>query len=323
MTNLARARSRLATRPGFSAALQGGLRERLIQPLIVFSADEEERRAIPSLPGQYLLSLTEAVREARLAARAGIAGVLLFGAPDRHDETALLAAQREWAVPRAIAAIKDAVPELGVATDVCVCAYASHGQCVLFGEGGADVPATLGRLGEIAVAHAHAGADLVMPSGMLEGSVRAIRAALDAAGTGDTAVAGVVKYESALYQPYRDALGMRHITERAVPLLPLGDIAAGVARAERDVADGADVVVVKPGIFALDVVAGLHHRASVPVAAFHVAGEYAMLRAVDGAVDTARLAGESALAMRRAGADLLISYAAVSIADALARDSLT
>ncbi len=321
MANAVGSPSRLAARPGFGAALTGGVLGRLVQPLIVFSAEEEERRAIPSLPGQYLLSVTEAVREARAAARAGIAGVLLFAAPDRHDETAVLATQSEWVVPRAIRAIKDAVPELGVAADVCVCAYTSHGQCVLFSGGGPDVDSTHRRLGEIAVAQAQAGADLLVPSGMLEGAVAAVRRALDEAGVREAAVGAVVKYASALFDPYRAAVGMPPGRDRVVPLIPLGDVDAAIARARRDVAEGADAVVVEPGLVALDVVAALRSRLSVPVAAFHVAGEYAMLRAVEASgMDADRLAAESALGTRRAGADLVVTYAALAVAEALVED---
>ena len=319
MTNAVRARaSRLETRSAFRDALRGDARRRLIQPLVLFSADEEERRAIPSLPGQYYLSLTEAVRASRAAARAGLAGVLLFAAPDRKDETAVIAAGSEWLVPRAIRAIKDAVPDLGVATDVCVCAYTRHGQCVLFSEGAPDVAATHARLGEIATAHAGAGADLVIPSGALAGSVSAIRAALEAAGLGDVAVAGVVKFESALYQPYRTAVGIPPSTERAVPLVALGDINGALAVAARELGEGADAIVVKPGIVALDVVAALRSRLTVPVIAAHVAGEYAMQRAVEEfGLEPARLAVETALASRRAGADLVVTYAALDAAEHL------
>lgn len=319
MRNAVRPRERLASRAAFREALAGDARRRLLQPLIVFSADEQERRPIPSLPGQYYLSLTEAVREARVAARAGIAGVLLFAAPDRKDETAVLAAESDWLVPRAIRAIKDAVPELAVATDVCVCAYTRHGQCVLFAEGAPDIAATHARLGEIASAHAAAGADLVVPSGMLAGAVGAIREALDAGPFGDVAVAGVVKFESALYQPYRMAVGIPQQTARAVPLVPLGDVAAGLAVVARDIGEGADAIMVKPGVVALDVVAALRSRVAVPVIAGHVAGEYAMQRAVEEVgLEPAGLAVETALASRRAGADLVVTYAALEAAEFLA-----
>jgi porphobilinogen synthase len=318
MTNAVRARERLASRASLRGALSGDARRRLIQPLILFSADEEERRAIPSLPGQYYLSLTEAVREARAAARAGIAGVLLFAAPDRKDETAVLAAESDWLIPRAIRAIKDAVPELAVATDVCVCGYTTHGQCVLFSEGAPDVVATHARLAEIAAAHAGAGADLLMPSGMLAGTVAAIRGALDQSALSDVAVAGVVKFESALYEPYRTAVGIPRSSERAVALLPLGDISGGLTVAQREVRDDADAIGVKPGIVALDIVATLRARVRVPVIACHVAGEYAMQRAVEEVgLEPARLAVETALASRRAGADLVVTYSALEAAEFL------
>lgn len=317
MANALEVRSRLAERPGFGRALASdALYRRLVQPLLLFSADEEERRAIPFLPGQYLLSLTEAVREARLAARAGIAGVLLSASPDRHDESALIAAQTDWLVPRAIRAIKDVAPDLGVATDVCVCAYVTHGQCVLFGEGRPDVAATYARLGEMAVAHAEAGADLLVLSGMLEGSVAAVRHALAEVGRADVAVAGAVKFSSTLYTPYRAAVGMARVTERAVPLLMPEDRAGAVDRATRE---AADALVVLPGVLALDVIGAVRDRARVPVASFQVAGEYQLLRAAaqEGMLDEASLLVETAQAARRAGADLVLSYAAIETAELL------
>lgn len=319
MTNALAIKGRLAARPGFGRALEGSLRERLVQPLILFSGEEEERRPIAALPGQYYLSITEVVREARAAARAGVAGVLLLAAPDRRDESALIAAERDWLVPRAVRAIKDAVPELGVATDVCVCAYTSHGQCVLFAEGGADLRGTQERLGEIAATHAGAGVDLVMLSGMLPESVGAARAALTAIGYDDVAVAGVVKFASALYAPYRAAVGIPAASERAVPLPEVGDLETAIARASADVVAGADLIVVKPGVSALDVVAALQARAVSPIASFHVAGEYALLRsgAEQGLLDGTALLPEVAKSARRAGADLLFSYAALETAELL------
>src|SRR5712691_1441653 len=172
------ARGRLAEHPVWSRALANpDLVGRVILPVIVGSAIED-REKVEAAPWLERLSLTEVVREARSAASAGLAGLLLFGMSDRKDEHAMLASEPDHIVPRAIRAVKEAVPELGVATDVCVCAYADHGQCVLFRDGGADVGATLERLGEIAVAHADAGADLLIPSGMLDGSVAALRGAL-------------------------------------------------------------------------------------------------------------------------------------------------
>src|SRR5438093_5853712 len=192
------ARGRLAEHPVWSRALaHADLAGRLILPVIVGSA-VEDREKVEAAPWLERLSLTEVVREARAAASAGLAGLLVFGMSDRKDEHAILASEPDHVVPRAIRAVKEAVPELGVATDVCVCAYTSHGQCVLFGEQGADVPATLQRLAAIALVHADAGADLLIPSGMLDGTIRAIRAALSA-GHAEVPVAAVVKLDSVLY----------------------------------------------------------------------------------------------------------------------------
>src|SRR2546427_818663 len=172
------ARGRLAEHPVWSRALANpDLAGRLILPVIVGSAIED-REKVEAAPWLERLSVTEVVREARSAASAGLAGLLLFGISDRKDEHALLASEPDHVVPRAIRAVKEAVPELGVATDVCICAYTAHGQCVLFGEHGADVAGTLERLAAIAEVHADAGADLLIPSGMLEGTVHTLRDAL-------------------------------------------------------------------------------------------------------------------------------------------------
>src|SRR5205823_2452248 len=164
--------------------------------------------------------------EARHAASSGLAGLLVFGVSDRKDEHAMLASERDHIVPRAIHAIKNAVPELAVVSDVCVCAYTAHGQCVLFGDQGADVPATLART------HADAGADLLVPSGMLAGSVTALRASL-AGAHDEIPIAAMLKLESALYATHRIGVQAVPITERAVPLIPADDAAAAVARARR------------------------------------------------------------------------------------------
>ncbi|MEK7863858.1 MAG: porphobilinogen synthase, partial [Chloroflexota bacterium] len=175
-------------------------------------------------------------------------GVLIFGTSDRKDERAMLASERDHIVTRAIHAVKDAAPDLAVATDVCVCAYTPHGQCVLFHGGAADVDGTLVRLTEIALVHADAGADLVIPSGMLDGSIRALRTALSAGRHGDVPVASMVKLASHAYASHRVAVEAVPVAEHAVPLVPLDDAEAARARALRDVAAGADAVVVKPGL---------------------------------------------------------------------------
>lgn len=285
----------------------------MILPVVV-SASVEDRERVEGTGRLERLSLTELVRDARAAASAGFAGLLLFGATDRKDASAFIASERDHIVPRAIRAVKEAVPELGIATDVCVCAYTDHGQCVLFRDGGADVSGTLGRLGEIASAHADAGADLLIPSGMLDGSVAALRRAL--AGEHDAVpVAAMAKLESSLYSLHRLLVQGTPVSERAVPLLAADDPSASRARALRDVAEGADAVVVTPGTAALDIVAGLRPLVRRPLISFHTADEHAAFVAAAEDLDGPAAERETLAASRRAGADLVISYGAWNAAE--------
>jgi porphobilinogen synthase len=309
------ARGRLAEHPVWSRALANpDLAGRVILPVIVGSAIED-REKVEATPWLERLSLTEVVREARSAASAGFAGLLLFGISDRKDEHAMLASEPDHVVPRAIRAVKEAVPELGVATDICVCAYTAHGQCVLFGEHGADVPATLERLAAIAEVHADAGADLLIPSGMLDGAVRALREALGHRRS-DTPIAAMVKLESSLYVTHRAAVNAVPISERAVPLVPADDAAAAVARARREMADGADAIIVKPGAPGLDIVARLGAFADRPLVSYFTADEHAPFdAATEGPLDHAAAEREHLAAARRAGASLVISSGAWSVTE--------
>jgi len=315
MRQVTLARGRLAEHPVWSRALANpDLVGRLILPVIVGSA-VEDREKVEGAPWLERLSLTEVVREARSAASAGLAGLLLFGMSDRKDEHAMLASEPDHVVPRAIRAVKEAVPELGVSTDVCVCAYTAHGQCVLFGERGADIAATLERLAAIAEVHADAGADLLIPSGMLEGAVRAIREALGQRRS-DTPIAAVVKLESSLYVTHRSAVNAIPIAERAVPLVPAEDAAAAVARARRDIADGADAIIVKPGAPGLDIVARLAAFADRPLISYFTADEHApFVATTEGPLDPAAAEREHLAAARRAGASLVISSGASSVVE--------
>ncbi|MDQ2911753.1 MAG: porphobilinogen synthase [Chloroflexota bacterium] len=309
------ARGRLAEHPIWSRALgRADLAGRVILPVIVGSA-VEDREKIEAAPWLERLSVTELVREARTAASAGLAGLLLFGISDRKDEHAFLASEPDHVVPRAIRAVKEAVPELGVATDVCVCAYTAHGQCVLFGEHGADVAATIERLAAIAEVHADAGADLLIPSGMLEGTVGALREALGPRRS-DLPISAMVKLESALYVTHRTAVSAIPISERAVPLIPADDAAAAVARARRDMADGADAVIVKPGAPGLDIVARLAAFADRPLFSYFTPDEHApFVATTDGPLDAAAAEREHLAAARRAGASLVISSGAWSVTE--------
>ena len=308
------ARRPLAEHPVWARALHAReLASRMILPVVV-SASVEDRERVDGTGRLERLSLTELVRDARAAASAGFAGLLVFGATDRKDARAFIASERDHIVPRAVRAVKEAVPELGVATDVCVCAYADHGQCVLFRDGGADVGATLERLGEIAVAHADAGAELLIPSGMLDGSVAALRRALAGEHEG-VPVAAMAKLESSLYGVHRILVQSTPIRERAVPLLASDDPSASLARAQRDVAEGADAVVVKPGAPALDIVAALRAIVRRPLVSFHTADEHAAFVAAAEELDAPAAERETLAAARRAGADLVITYGAWSAAE--------
>lgn len=305
----------LAAHPAWAAALgRDGLAARMILPVVV-SASVEDRERVEGTGGLERLSITELVRDARAAASAGFAGLLLYGASDRKDARAFIASERDHIVMRAIRAVKETVPELGIATDVCVCAYTDHGQCVLFRDGGADVTGTLERLGEIAVAHADAGADLVIPSGMLDGSVTAIRAALAGRHEG-VSVAAMAKLESTLYSMHPVLVGATRVRERAVPLLAADDPSASRNRAVRDVAEGADAVVVKPGSPALDIVAMLRPIVGMPVISFHTVDEHAaFVIAAEELEDAPASERETLTAARRAGADLIVSYGAWNAAE--------
>jgi len=285
---------------------------RLIQPVIV-SARVEDRERVADAPSLERLSITELVRDAREAASKGLAGFLIFGASDRKDELALLASERDHVVARAIHAVKDAAPDIAVATDVCVCAYTPHGQCVLFAEGQANVAGTLDRLAEIAAVHADAGADMLIPSGMLEGSVRALRAAVSSASRPELPIAAMVKLESVLYAAHRIAVEAMPVSERAVPLIAVDDREGARTRAAREVAAGADAVVLKPGLVTLDLVTRLSDTVDRPVISFFTADEHAFFTSPDDSGDLLDAERESYAAARRAGADLVISYGARSV----------
>ncbi len=304
-------RGRLAEHPVWRRALGAhDLAARLVLPVIVSDA-VEDREVVPGAGGLARISITEAVREARAAASAGIAGLLVLGASERKDETAMLASEPGHVVPRAIRALKDAIPDLVVATDVCVCGYTTHGQCVLFSGGSADIAETLERLAEIARVHAEAGADLLIPSGMLDGTVAALRTAL----TGDhdhVPVAAVAAVESAMGRMQRIATGTAPIAERAVPLLDPTDRSAAEARVRRDVAAGGDPIVVTPAMIALDLIASLRGATDRPIAAHHAADEHALF-ATESDADAPAIERELLAASLRAGADIVITYGALSV----------
>ena len=279
------------------------------------------REPIPSMPGHARLSPDLAAREAAALADLGVGSVLLFGIPADKDATGSGARDPEGPVPQAIRRIRQAAPSLAVWADICLCEYTDHGHCGLLDGGGVDNDATLPLLAEAAVVCAQAGADVIAPSDMMDGRVGAIRAALDREGFADAVIVSyAAKYASAFYGPFRDAAGSTpQFGDRRGYQMDPPNVREAVREAQADVDEGADVVMVKPGLPYLDVIRAVRQCVDVPVAAYQVSGEFAMLHAAAdrGWVDLPRAMMETSIALRRAGADLLITYFARALAEAL------
>jgi len=290
----------------------------LVYPMFVV-AGAERRRPIPSLPGIDHLSIDGAVEEAGAAAALGIPAVLLFGLPADKDEHGSGAWDEEGVVQLATRAIKAAHPELLVLTDLCLCEYTSHGHCgVLRADGVVDNDATLELLARTAVSQAAAGADAVAPSDMMDGRVGALRAALDDHGLAETPiVAYSAKFASAFYGPFREAAASapQHGDRRGYQMDP-ANAREALREVALDVQEGADVVMVKPALPYLDVIRRVRESTDLPVAAYNVSGEYAMIKAAaaQGLLDERAAVLEALTAIRRAGADIVITYHAKDVA---------
>jgi porphobilinogen synthase len=285
----------------------------------VFVAPGLDRAApIPSMPGVARHPVSALGPLAKDLAREGIRAVLLFGVARSKDEEGSDAWAADGVVPEAVRAVKSASPESIVATDVCLCAYTTHGHCGIVANGAVDNDASAERLGRIAVAHARAGADVVAPSAMMDGQVAAVRAALDRDGRPEVAIlAYASKHASSLYNPFRDAEDSTPaFGDRRGYQMDYRNAREALREMELDVAEGADLLMVKPGITSLDLLARARERFLLPLAAYQVSGEYAMIKAAaeKGAADERALVLETLTAMRRAGADLVITYYARDIA---------
>jgi porphobilinogen synthase len=283
----------------------------LVLPLFVLPG-KKERRPIASMPGQFQLSVDEAVREAKDAAGLGVPAIILFGLPEKKDARASGAWGKDGIVQQATRAIKEAVPDLLVLTDVCLCEYTDHGHCgVVEGQVIANDP-TLDLLAKTAVSQAEAGADVVAPSDMMDGRVAAIRAALDAAGFADVAILSyAAKYASAFYGPFREAAqSAPQFGDRRTHQMDPGNAREALREVLLDLDEGADMVMVKPALPYLDVLRQVRDAVHVPVGAYHVSGEYAMIEAAakNGWIDRDRVMLESLVAIRRAGADFVLTY---------------
>jgi porphobilinogen synthase len=294
----------------------------LVLPLFV-QLGTEERTPIEAMPGVARHSIALAVEEARAAEAVGVPALLLFGVPADKDKQASGAYDDEGVVQLATRAIKDACPELVVVTDVCLCGYTTHGHCgVVRPDGEVDNDVTLELLAKTALSHAEAGADAVAPSDMMDGRVAALRAQLDAEGhAGLPIVSYAAKFASAFYGPFREAAGSAPaFGDRRSYQLDPANAEEAVREALLDVEEGADMVMVKPALPYLDVIRRVKEATRVPVAAYNVSGEYAMLKAagVAGLIDERAAVLESLVGIRRAGADTIVTYHAREAAEWLA-----
>jgi porphobilinogen synthase len=291
--------------------------EDLVQPLFVVPG-EDVRAPIPSLDGVFHLSIDNAVAAAEEAAARGVGALLLFGLPADKDDLGSGAYDDEGIVQLALRAIKARVPGLPLVTDVCLCQYTDHGACGVLRDGDVDNDATLELLARTAVSHAQAGADIVAPSDMMDGRVGAIRSALDAEGLTQTAIISYSsKFASTFYGPFREAARSAPKTgdRRGYQLDPANG-AEALRESLTDLDEGADMLMIKPAGPYLDVLARLRDRTLAPIAAYQVSGEYAMLRSAAraGAFDERAAVLESLIGIRRAGADLVITYYATDAA---------
>lgn len=297
--------------------------EDLVEPLFVVPGSGV-RTEIESMPGIYQQSVDNVVEAAKAAHALGIPAVLLFGIPEYKDEAASSLADPTGPVQLAAAALKRAVPGLLVIADLCACEYTSHGHCGLLDAAGeVDNDRTLALLADGAISYARAGVDIVAPSDMMDGRVRAIRHALDAHGFISTAILSyAVKYASAFYGPFREAAGSRPaFGDRRGYQMDPPNAREAVKEALLDVAEGADAIMVKPALSYLDVVLRVREAVNVPLAVYNVSGEYSMIKAAaaKGWLDEPRAVDELLVSCKRAGADVIITYFARDVAERLAK----
>ena len=291
-----------------------------IYPLFV-TCGKGIRKEISSMPGCYQESLDQLAINAKEVYSLGIPSVILFGIPENKDELGTGAYAEDGIVQQAIKVIKDAVPELYVITDVCLCEYTSHGHCGVVAKGDVDNDKTLSLLSLEAVSHAKAGADMVAPSDMMDGRVAAIRAALDQEGFAGTPImAYAAKYASAFYGPFREAAeSTPQFGDRRSYQMDPANRREALKEAAMDIAEGADIVMVKPALAYLDIISDVRNTFNLPVAAYNVSGEYSLVKAAAqlGWIDEERAMMEILTAIRRAGADLILTYFAKEAAKIL------
>lgn len=288
-----------------------------IYPIFVIEG-QDIKNEIPSMPGIYQFSLDHLLEEVQRAVDAGVIAIMLFGIPAKKDECGSEAYNDDGIIQQAVRLVRANYPELVISTDVCMCEYTSHGHCGLIKGETVDNDSTLELLAKIAVSHAKAGADILAPSDMMDGRIGVIRDALDEAGYKDVIImAHAVKYASSFYGPFRDAAeSAPHFGDRkSYQMDPASGTRQALAEIAMDVEEGADMVVVKPGLPYLDLVSAAYENTLVPVVAYNVSGEYAMVKAAaqNGWIDEKAIVMEMMLAFKRAGAKMVITYHAIDI----------
>src|SRR5438105_8837427 len=313
MSNFPKYRPRRLRR---TAALRNLVRETHLAPsqlvLPVFVREGRKmRRAVESMPGVNQTSVDEMLRDAEAAAKANVGGIILFGVPETKDATGSSAWDEKGAVQAGVQALKKNIPELVVITDVCMCEYTDHGHCGVLKNGEVDNDATLELLAKEALSHARAGADVIAPSDMMDGRVRAIRQALDGSGFANTPILSyAAKLASGCYGPFRDAAeSTPQSGDRRGYQMDSANIDEAMREVWLDVEEGADMIMVKPAGPYIDVIQRVKQETGYPVVAYQVSGEYAMIKAAAerGWIDSERVMMESLLGIRRAGADVVIS----------------
>lgn len=289
------------------------LPQQLIQPYFIVEQDQNFEQEIASMPGQYKLGIEKLLQHIDKAIQAGLRAVLLFGIPEEKDETGSQAWNAKGVIQEAVKKLKAKFPELCVITDVCLCEYTSHGHCgLLSGKGEVENDSTLKLLDKTAVSHAEAGADMIAPSDMMDGRIATIRQALDLAGFEQLPIMSyAAKYASSFYGPFREAAenAPQHGDRKAYQMDPANSREA-LREALADQEEGADILMVKPALPYLDIIRLVRDATNLPLAAYQVSGEYAMLKAAfaSGLLDAERAIRETLFSIKRAGADMIISY---------------
>ena len=289
----------------------------LILPLFAVEG-KSVKKPIESMPGHFQLSCDNIVKTAKQAYDAGILAIILFGIPDKKDPLGTRAYAPDGIVQKAVKAVKDSIPEIIVITDVCLCGYTDHGHCGVIDKGIVDNDASLDLLARTALSHAKAGADMVAPSDMMDGRVGEIRQTLDEEGFSNTPIMSyAVKYSSAFYGPFRQAAeSAPQFGDRKTYQMDPANSLEAIREATMDIEEGADIIMVKPALSYLDIIYRLKEEIDLPIAAYNVSGEYSIMKAGEmmGWVDANEIIMEVLLSIKRAGADMILTYSAIDVA---------